>query len=99
MNWDDVINVAWNYMWQAKARHFTPKAFVMGFSLFYGLREYILKNHTICYDDKNGHEKLFGLPIKFTEYDKWGLSLELDEFSVDFGVLIGEDMRGDDNVD
>ena len=92
MNWDDVINVAWNFVGEARARHFTPKAFVMGVSLFYGLRWYILNHHAIAYNNTSGHEKLFGLPIKFNENDKWGLSLEVEEFSMDFE---GADMRGE----
>ena len=97
MNWDDVINVAWNFVGKARARHFTPKAFVMGVSLFYGLRWYILNHHAIAYNDTNGHERLFGLPIKFDVNDKWGLSLEVEEFSMDFSVLIDADMRGGKN--
>ena len=86
-----VINIAWSYKEEARARHFHPKGFLMGFSLFYNLRYFTKEISPYVMDDStNGHETLFGLPIKLTENDRWGLSLEVEEFSVDLKEMLDE---------
>lgn len=84
---------AYNVRLEAKAKHLTPRAYVMGFFMYYELKWYCLGNHPCEFEDASSIATLFGLPIRIAENDRFEISLELDEYSCDFsGFLSGTEI-------
>ena len=80
---DNALYFAYRIWQAAKINLLTPKAWLLGFSIYYELRAYCLSNHFGCFNDQNGNETLFGLPINLTENKRYIISLLLDEFTFD----------------
>lgn len=81
---------AYNVRNEAKARHLTPRAYVMGFLIYYELKNYCLGNYPYTLDCVSQIATLFDLPIRITENDRFEISLELDEYSCDFSGFHSE---------
>ena len=81
---------AYNVRLEAKATHLTPRAYVMGFLMYYEMKWYCMGNHPYEFEDASSTATLFGLPIRLAENDKFEISLELDEYSCDFSGFLSE---------
>lgn len=81
---------AYNVRLEAKAKHLTPRAYVMGFLMYYELKMYLLRDHPYAFEDTSSIATLFGLPIRISENDRFEISLELDEYSCDFSNFLSE---------
>lgn len=79
---NNVMNIARGLLLEVRARNFTPKAVLIGKYLLYPLRNYYSFS-AYRWDIEERKETLFGLPIKLLDYEPWGLSIEIEEFSVD----------------
>ena len=82
---ENALNIAWTFRQKAKAYHLTPKRYMMGMSLYYGLEGYIKNDLSYAYvvNDIEGKATLFGIPIDIYKDDAWKLTLEVEEYSID----------------
>lgn len=81
----NVIDFAYRAYGIAKSKRFKPIAFVLGFSIYYEIKYFCSSvMHLAYWNDQNGEETLFGLPIRVTENNRYEISLELEEFTCDF---------------
>ena len=81
---------AYNVRMEAKAKHLTPRAYVMGFLMYYELKRYCLEIQPYAFEDASQIATLFGLPIRIAENDRFEISLEFDEYSCDFSGFLSE---------
>lgn len=86
----DIVRKAFEFAYRAYAeaksmRSFKPVAFVLGFSIYYEMKYFCCEVFGYsAWNNQNGKESLFGLPIRVTENNKYEISLELDVFTCDF---------------
>lgn len=86
----DIVRSAFEFAYRAYVTvkgmtSLKPVAFVLGFSIYYEMKYFCREVYGVsAWDDRNGKETLFGLPIRVTENNRYEISLELDAFTYNF---------------